>query len=318
MPSDMNIVHIGLPKTGSTTLQNNAFAARRDFVYVGKYKNAHTDERGRELITRISTQDSLEYDPIRTAVLVDQLRVDAKPFLISDEILSMEGRADRRLIAERLRQLFSPAKILIVLRAQPAMCQSMYLNHLRASRQRITSFAAWLEETYGGIAFSDIDRVALNYEPLVATYEDYFGAENVVVLPFELMKDENSKFSATLAELLNMPLAAVQSSLKSVDNQRMSHRHLLALHVQDRLPKGTNLALIGRRLLPSSMYEPIRRFVTSGSRVPSPGLPGGWEDRVAAICARGNAAIEARKAVPLRALGYPVAADAMSYIRAAS
>ncbi len=302
----MNIVHIGLPKTGTTTLQNALFAKQDQFAYIGKEQNLYTDTL-RDLINRISFQDSLDYDPAEVAALVATLHNGSKPLLVSDEIFSVEGRADRHLVAERLHRLFAPATVLIVVRNQAAMLQSMYLNHVRGSGQRIVSFATWLQQTYGGIRFPDIYRVALDYEPLVRTYEDVFGAGNVLVLPFELIREENSLFPTALAKLLHMPAAAVQAKLtKTVDNQRMSNRHLLALHVQERLLNGANLAMLGRRLLPQSVYQPIRRLVTGGRRVPSPVLPDEWRVRLPGLCARGNAQLEARKKIPLRQLGYPV------------
>src|SRR5262249_17185352 len=132
---------------------------------------------------------------------------------------------------------------------------------------------------------------------------------NVMVLPFELMRDVNSIFSSKLADLVGMPLAEVQTEIAgNFYNQRMSERHLMAIRFERMFPEGTNLAMIGQRLLPASIYEPVRRFVRSGRRLDAPELPGDWAARVAAECAEGNAAIEVRKKIPLRALGYPVEA----------
>jgi hypothetical protein len=305
----MNLVHIGLPKAASTTLQNTVFVEQQQFLYLGPFghmsNNVFSDRRVEELDMCISFQDSLEYDPVRTKSLVGELHQGSRPFLVSSESFSTEGRADRRLIADRLYELFAPAKILIILRAQPSLCQSMYLNYLRASGQRTVSFDNWVEVNYGRIALQS--RVGLDYERLVRTYEDIFGPENVVVLPFELINDENSIFAATLAELLHMPLSAVQESLRrNVANPRMSQRHLLAVYIQDYLPKGTNLALLGRRWMPRSLYEWVRRFVVGGRRVDSPDLPENWSTRIFELCAHGNTKLAERKNLPLRALGYPV------------
>lgn len=40
----MNVVHIGLPKTGSTTLQNTLFAEQQHFAYLGKSENLYRDQ----------------------------------------------------------------------------------------------------------------------------------------------------------------------------------------------------------------------------------------------------------------------------------
>ena len=303
----MNIVHIGLPKTASTTLQNRVFAAQDQFAYIGKTDNLYSDLL-REFISRISFQDSLDYDTARVDELVAAMRNGQnKPVLVSDEIFSVEGRTDRRIVAERLHRLFAPAKILVVVRAQTAFLQSMYLNHVRGGGQHVGTFADWLDETYGDIRFNDIYRVAINYEPLVRTYEDVFGAENVVVLPFELINDPESMFARELAVLLDMPLADIQAQLaRKVDNQRMSTRHLAAVRLQDMMPAGANLATFGRRMLPQPVYQLGRRIVLGGRRVESPQLTPEWRERIGAMCANGNARLEARKNIPLRGLGYPV------------
>lgn len=301
----MNVLHIGLPKTGTTTLQNSLFGEQDHFDYIGKSNGCYPNTL-RELVNRIALQDSLEYESARTEALVAQLHQVAKPVLMSDEIFSVEGGADRRLVAERLHRLFGPARVLIVVRAQPTMLQSMYLNYLRGSGERIVSFPTWLEQNYGGTGFAARYRIGLNYEPLVRTYEDLFGAENVIVLPFELMGDDSSLFATSLTNLLHLPLAAVQAGLRKVHNPRMNRRHLFSLRVQNNLPNSTNLALLGRRFLPHSVYAQVRKFVIGGPRVRHPTLPDVWKLRIAELCASGNVQIEARKKIPLRALGYPV------------
>jgi len=308
-----NLIHIGLPKCASTTLQDRLFSPNPSFIYLGRVKNGYRDDATRELFERITFEDSLDYNPDVAASLRQSLCAKVttpgdppRPILVSAESLSVEGRADRRLIAERLYRLFAPAKILIVLRAQPAMLQSLYLNHLRASGPRIMTFEQWLDQAYGGIRFTDLHRIGLDYEILVRIYEEMFGADNVVVVPFEEIKDQASGFFRILAGLLAMPLAEVQVRFATnIDNQRMSGRQLLAMRIQDQLPSGTSLAMLGRRLLPKAVYEPVRGFVTGGRRVASPQMPERWRQRVAAACASGNARLASRRNMPLAALGYP-------------
>jgi hypothetical protein len=309
-----NLIHIGLPKCASTTLQDRLFASQNRFIYLGRIKNGYQDEQTRELFERITFQDSLEYDAKATWILTQRLCAAAadpsRPILVSAESLSVEGRADRRLIAERLHQLFAPAKILIILRSQHSMLQSLYLNHLRAAGQHLVSFEQWIEAAYGGIRFTETHRVGLNYDSLVQLYDEMFGPENVVVLPFEQISGDNSQFFPMLADMLGMAASEVRECFnRNAENQRLSSRHLFALRVQDRLPGGTNLAHLGRRWLSPAVYEPLRRLVTGGRRVASPALPERWNHRIAAAYGPSNARLASRKRIPLAALGYPMAQE---------
>lgn len=306
----MNVVHVGLQRTGNTTLQNVLLSRRPEFFYIGKVDDLYPDARIRELISRIGCQDSLEYDAGRTrAVLTElcQLNTGNKPLLVADEFLSVEGRADRRLVAERLRELFAPAKALIVLRSQLTLLPAIYMKHLSAIGTKLVSFESWLDQNYDTIRFSDQYRISLDYEALLRAYADAFGSDNVVVIPSELMHEPRSIYQVRLAALLRVPVDAVSDVMsRNVADQRVSRRHALAHRLQDVLPMEQNLAELGRRMLPRFLYEPVRRFVRGGSRVETPRLPEHWRRRIAELCAEGNARIAARWDLPLGDLGYPV------------
>ncbi len=307
----MNIIHIGLPRTGNTTLQNAIYARQQRLFYIGKRNDAYPDRQVRELVNRICLHDSLEYDAQRTSALLQSICAVApsQPILIAHELFSTEGRADRRMVAERLKALFAPAKVLIVIRAQPTLLQAQYFKQLSALDAKFQPFGEWLDENYGDIPFSEPSRVGLDYDRLVRTYEDIFGAENVVVLPSELMHDVDSFYASGLAALLQIPLATVQDALRrNVADQSVSCRHVWVHRLQHALPVKINLASAGRRFLPAFIYYAVRRFVSGGRRVAAAEVPQQWHTKIAAICAAGNAQLERRKELPLRALGYPVEA----------
>ena len=308
-----NLIHIGLPKTATTTLQNNVFARQPRFTYLGKVQNNYPDHRVRELCTRVRLQDSLDYDANTTRSILDELRAhrdkvgDRRPFLLSEEAFAAEGYADRRLIAERLHRLFAPAKVLIVLRAQPSLLKSLYMHHLKSSGERPVTFESWLAKHYGEIRFPGTLRVGLDYENLVRSYEQLFGGDNVVVLAFESIHGETGDFARSVGELVGLDCDEVRRAfLRSRENTRMSERHRLALGVQNILPTGANLALAGRRYLPAKIYEPIRGFVTGGRLIEAAEMPADWLVRLQVLCGSGNAALARRKNIPLATFGYPL------------
>ena len=304
----MNLVHIGLQRTGNSLLKNAVFSKLGNYLYIGKWNERYPNDHVRELINRISFQDSLDYEPAGVKRLLNDIRgTDARPTLISDEIFSVEGRADRRLIADRLHELFAPAKVLIVLRSQTTMVQAIYLKHLAALGSRIVPFERWLEENYGRLVFRDVHRMHLNYEPLVRLYCSVFGSENVVVLPSELAHDEASNFARDVAGLLGVSVDSVRESLRiNRTDQRVSRRVLMIHRLESVLPAGTNLALTGRGVLPATLYERIKRYAGRGAPLGAPPLSQEWQRRITEICGQGNLMLERATGLPLRNLGYPM------------
>jgi hypothetical protein len=305
----MNVIHIGLPRTGNTTLQNSIYDRQERLFYIGKRNDAYPDASMRDLVHRICLQDSLVYDAQQTKALLQLICAVApsQPVLLAHEMFSTEGRVDRRLIAQRLNDLLAPAKVLIVIRAQPTLLQAQYFKQLSALDAKIQSFEAWLEENYGDLSFAEPNRVGLDYDRLVQTYEEIFGTDNVVVLPSELMHDIGSLYASRLAAVLEMPLSVVQEALlRNVTDQRVSQRHILVHRLQHALPRKTNLAMLGRRLLPKFIYNAARRFIAGGQRANAAEVPAHWRMKISSLCAAGNLRIEKRKNLPLGALGYPV------------
>ena len=70
----MNLIHIGLPKTASTTLQDRLFSKQDKFVYLGRFKNGYLSQTTKELLERLTFEDSLEYDQSIMNALLQRAR----------------------------------------------------------------------------------------------------------------------------------------------------------------------------------------------------------------------------------------------------
>lgn len=307
----MNLIHIGLPKTATTTIQNTVFSDQEKYHYLGKRNNSYQSDLARDLVSQVRLCDSLSYDAPHTESLLRALSVEnseERPLLISEEALSAEGGADRREIARRLYELFSPAKVLIVLRSQTSMLKSLYLHAVKSAGET-GSFDQWLEGTYGRVWLPVGSlRVGLDYDALVRAYEQLFGEENVIVLAYEGFRGRDMRSLQMLGDLVGMGADEVLNRLSSTtDNRRMSQRHRFVVAVQSRLTAGTNFAGLGRRILPFSLYQILRNIVISGRPVADPVLPGPWVECIQHRYGTGNAALASRKSLPLQMWGYPYA-----------
>jgi len=185
-------LHIGLPKTGTTSLQALCFEQHPDISYFGQ----------------TNVWDSLEAKTVLKAILFDnndaQLRDDAnkvinkflsndKPLVISDEALSLgefmlrAGRwpikTDHELIAKRAYEVLGEAQVLIVLRNQPDWIESWQKQGLKNSKYIERNYDLWLKNDLGESAqhlFSLLD-----YEKLYKAYANVFGVDNVHVKLYE-------------------------------------------------------------------------------------------------------------------------------------
>lgn len=185
------LIHIGYPKAGSTYLQN-WFSEHPALYYhpkaVAGFYNAH--------------------DLARYAQHADKLH---EYFVLSSEDLSVwkgdfdvvgfKGKAYdikqyHHNLSKTLFSIFPHGRVLVVTRGYSSMFKSLYSQYIRGGG--ILTFRE-LQQEYGKY-FS----VLYDYTMLIDIYQQVFGAENVIVLPYELLKENAGTFANTLEGRLNI------------------------------------------------------------------------------------------------------------------
>jgi len=194
-----NIIHIGFPKTGTTSLQKGYFLQHPDFIFQGQ--PCISDKLRRLVELDILTKSELEYDhETVTGGFQDEIAVlrkqkPGKVFVFSHEALTYRTESfttDMAEIARRLHDIFGEAKIVITIRRQDEMFCSLYQQAVQGGCY--VSFSNYLDY-YMGVYYMSFLPL-LKYIPLINCYEKLFGKENVLVQCFEKMKaDPNSYFS---------------------------------------------------------------------------------------------------------------------------
>ena len=99
-------------------------------------------------------------------------------------------------VCELLHALFPAAKILIVVRGWRGILTSGYSQYVRTGGTRPMDAVYWDNPTQ----ISDV----YDYDYLIGRYEQQFGAENVLVLPFELLRESESNFQAAICDQLDV------------------------------------------------------------------------------------------------------------------
>lgn len=299
-------VHIGHSKTGTTTLQNHLFSRHQQISYLGRpYKNPIFEQE----IRRLSYQDSSSYSFEGLRDLIENYRkgVSNKAIVISEEIFSSVQSNDRGLIAQRIKNVFSPCSILLIIRNQIDIIQSFYtflggvVLNLDRPTGKLVGFDRWLKREWRNRMYGYFSEI--NYWDLIQHYIDLFGLENVHILLFEDLVHNKNKFIGSLSELLNIE---ERKALKLLDQRHErrgpSHRefrykqlkskYLLGLEPEKYISLGKNLDSV------------VKKFMHEG---PKPALDfGEYKKKLHTFFKAGNQELSKHFNLPLGDYGYPM------------
>jgi len=198
-------LHLGMPKTGTTFLQTRCFP----FLTGIRYRDAGLTD----LLDRIAYTNPafLDLDPIKQEAerIMDG---SAGGWLISHERLFGNMLAnfwDHTHITRCLKHLFPDARIIIVIRRQDELVESIYKQSLQSGyHQRIDSFLNYRRKTFQNagdhLGQPNIDIKQLDLNRYVQSYASHFGRENMLVLPYELLRLDQQAFLNKLFAFINV------------------------------------------------------------------------------------------------------------------
>ena len=199
------LIHVGMPKTGTTSLQMNLFVRHSGIQYLGKPLTAFSKDVAR--LTRGITYDPTLNDPValeafRAETVEPLLRGKTAPLVISEEEFATStpaSQVSRDDIANRLLGLFPNAQILITIRRQQDAIPSLY-SHLRSiGLIGDVEFTPWFDANFATEAGQSI----YDYANVAERYSHRFGADRVHLVPFEWMRDDPSRFISQVCDLMS-------------------------------------------------------------------------------------------------------------------
>ncbi|MBJ7899041.1 MAG: hypothetical protein GC158_03735 [Cyanobacteria bacterium RI_101] len=195
------LIHIGYPKTASTWLQQGLFK-REDMGFFSPWRSGWSDPIA---VDQFITMDSFSFCPQDVYHIFEpDLRAAQEKSLcavLSQEMLSCNFLDQNgywgQEVADRLHQVFPNAKILVIIREQKSMILSAYGQNIRnGGRQSIRQF---IDTENFKSGYSPVFRLkVLNYDLLINYYQNLFGKHQVLVLPFELLKQDSAAYLETI------------------------------------------------------------------------------------------------------------------------
>ena len=302
-------IHIGAGKTATTTLQNHLFLAHPQIEYLGR---PYRDPRMRDLFNHLASADSIEYDAATCRALFAEViaprLAGPKLVLVSDEGLSFNAfHTDRRLIAERLFDLFGPSKIVMTVRNQFSAIESYYVNHARSQKQcpaclgTVTaSFHRWLAHS---ITHASTGYLAsLKYFELARTYAEIFGRANVRIILFEDFVNAPARFFDELCGFIGVDAAIAPALVAGRDAKpRIRQRAMTYERLRALLPGEIAFS----RFLPAVVVRRFRLFLEGG---PAAKVDMSRKELafIARYYAESNRRLAAEFGLALAAYGYPL------------
>lgn len=189
-----HLIHVGFPKAGSTAL-GAWFESRPELAYAPNALAGHY--HAFELASSAAAAPDPPLWHVTSAESFSAPRATDDPLAgaAPPGVASMSEA--RRRVCATLAGLFPQATILVVTRGFRAILLSVYSQYVKSGG---TLGPQVLAQAHG----ADVAEL-LDYDAVVAMYEEAFGAPNVIVLPYELLRDDPAAFVAQLEARLALP-----------------------------------------------------------------------------------------------------------------
>lgn len=190
-----HLIHIGYPKAGSTFLQE-WFGRHPELCYkhggLGGFRDVYELARpgGGEAYKYFVTSGEALSAPHESA---GGVRWGGEPEP-HDPVKENQAK-----VCARLKSLFPASRVLIVTRGFRGIITSGYSQYVRAGGvEQLEGMC----RTLAARACGACDHFDIDY--LIGLYAEAFGEENLIVLPYELLRDDPARFLGILEEELGV------------------------------------------------------------------------------------------------------------------
>jgi hypothetical protein len=320
------VIHIGMPKTATKTLQWRLFSQHSEVFYLGRFDGPQFRKHHQALdccrdATVQKVMQQIAYNKIFhpdldecRRLLCQELKEANEKNLVpvwSWESYSTDVFSKRRVRARNLKYVFEDATILMVLRHPLVLLESAYFQQLKrdnvsprlkfGSHPYYRSMDDWLEDSFQGEILPH-----LQYGQTVQAYVEQFGIENVHVFLFDdLVKDEQAFFRRICNVMQIDPEEGVRLVQGERDNERWTVRQLQILQrivespIQNLLFRMTPHTWRLKWLELESFGTPIH----PGEKARAP-ISDRWKKEIFKAAEPGNRWLQQHFELPLQEYGY--------------
>jgi len=317
------VLHVGLPKTATTTLQMHLFATHPQVRYLGKFMRRHDpfcDDGVATVVHALTGEAIMPADADRIfadAIAAGERDPSKRATVLSQETLSIGPRDRRRAGFETLRDLMRPGRVFITLRDPLRLAVSAWVQRLQAEnvglrvrrgrRPRFVTLDDWLGTNWSRPDHGELS--CLDYGDTIDDLVDVFGRDAVRVFAFEQLASDADTFVTSLCGFIGIDagpaLRGLGDKKENVSFGAAEVEHLRALCASPLLAlRFRMMSRVGRR----RMLDALRARERSGGaeRTPRIELSQEWKTRLADHVRSANRKVAEGFDLPLGALGYPV------------
>lgn len=197
------IIHIGYPKTATTWFQKVFYPSLKDVFYIN-----------RDLISdQLIFPDVFSYSPQNTAKLFSE-HSQHRRLVICEELLlgGLDiGYGSGEFIsqmANRLKNTFPDAEIVIFIRNQHSVLESAYSHYIKSGGTYSVRKYLGLEGRFK-LKFQNhhlFNPAFFNYADVINLYTDLFGRDRIRVFLYEDFRNNPEKFLLNYGEALNLKM----------------------------------------------------------------------------------------------------------------
>lgn len=308
------VVHVGFPKTATTTLQNRLFSTHSQILYFGK---PYTDSRLEDAVRHLMMADSMNYLPGSQALnlaeyipaQLNEHKFSKKVAVLSDELfLSFSKVRDRGVVAQRVLDQLKPQKIVITIRSQLSLLKSAYLGRGRLLLNvpprfsgQFVSFDEWLTMCKERIHGNYIQQ--LDYSDTAVYYSNLFGKEHVHVLLMEELARDPDQFLNRLARVLGIEAEGLVEHMTGAhDNRALSRARFEGERIRSRFFPFHRFPLVSGAIKIMTYFK-TKKYKDRPVRVDFSSC---WRDELETLYSKGNRVLAEEFALPLEKYGYPM------------
>lgn len=271
------ILHIGAPKTATSTMQNAFFPNHPGLLFLGKKVDGRAGWKGWitpeiEVLMLGLERTNLDFRPDRAAVarMVEDIVAEAcgRPVVISSEDICLFSAVDSFRKIDRIRDLFGrlgQIRLVLAVRDQISLLKSIYITehrgemlHLAGTRQRwYPTFDRYLDIHFRYACSAVLE--SFRFASMIAGYEEMVGPENMFVYSFSDFKHDQVGTLRALCTFMGVDPSDV--SLAQTALTRENQHYPARLYASPRLQRYLAERLRIGALLPGFAKDGLRHWI---------------------------------------------------------